>query len=130
MIVVDTSALAAILKVEPDAAELLRWMGHSRTNRIATSTLLEAQMEVTSKLGDPRLEELKLLLRRAQRQPLPFDSNHLHWALQGWRHYGRGRHTAALNLDDCFSYGLAKPLDAPLLFKGEDFHYTDVKVAR
>ncbi len=130
MIVVDTSALAAILKVKPDAAELLRWMGHSRTNRIATSTLLEAQMAVTSKLGDPGLEELKLMLSRAQSQFLPFHSDHLHWALLGWRHYGRERHKAELKLGDCFSYGLAKTPDAPLLFKGEDFHYTDVKVAR
>ena len=92
MIVIDTSALVAILKVEPDAAEVL--------------------------------------LSRAQIQPIPFESNHLHWALHGWRHYGRGRHKAALNLGDCFSYGLAKALDAPLLFKGEDFPYTDAKVAR
>jgi len=61
---------------------------------------------------------------------VPFDDNHLQWALHGWRHYGKGRHQAALNLGDCFSYGLAKTLDAPLLFKGEDFQYTDVKVAR
>lgn len=130
MIVVDTSALVAILKVEPDAAELLRCLGESRTNRMATATLLEAQMVVISQLGDSGLAELELLLSRAQVQPTPFDTNHLHWALHGWRHYGQGRHKAALNLGDCFSYGLAKALDAPLLFKGEDFQYTDVKVAR
>ena len=129
MIVVDTSALVAILKVEPDAAALLRCLGESRTNRIATATLLEAQMVVISQLGDSGMTELELLLGRAQIQPLPFDTNHLQWALHGWRHYGRGRHKAALNLGDCFSYGLAKALDAPLLFKGEDFPYTDVKVA-
>ena len=129
MIVVDTSALVAILKVEPDAAALLRCLGESRTNRIATATLLEAQMVVISQLGDSGMTELELLLGRAQIQPLPFDANHLHWALHGWRHYGQGRHKAALNLGDCFSYGLAKALDAPLLFKGEDFQHTDVKVA-
>ena len=130
MIVVDTSALVAILKVEPDAPELLRYLGASQTNRIATATLLEAQMVVISQLGDSGLAELELLLSRAQIQPLSFESNHLHWALHGWRHYGRGRHKAALNMGDCFSYGLAKALDAPLLFKGEDFPYTYVKVAR
>ena len=127
---VDTSALVAILKVEPDAAELLRCLGESRSNRIPTATLLEAQLVVISQLGNPGGVELELLLSRAQIQPIPFDTNHLHWALHGWRHYGRGRHKAALNLGDCFSYGLAKALDAPLLFKGEDFSYTDVKVAR
>ena len=130
MIVVDTSALVAILKVEPDAAELLRCLGESRSNRIPTATLLEAQLVVISQLGNPGRVEPELLLSRAQIQPIPFDTNHLHWALHGWRHYGRGRHKAALNLGDCFSYGLAKALDAPLLFKGEDFSYTDVKVAR
>ena len=130
MIVVDTSALVAILKVEPDAAELLRCLGESRSNRIPTATLLEAQLVVISQLGNPGRVELELLLSRAQIQPIPFDTNHLHWALHGWRHYGRGRHKAALILGYCFSYGLAKALDAPLLFKGEDFSYTDVKVAR
>ena len=127
--VVDTSALVAILKVEPDASTLLSRLGNSGANRIATATLLEAQMVVISQLGDSGLAELELLLSRAQIQPLPFDANHLHWALHGWRHYGRGRHKAALNLGDCFSYGLAKAMDAPLLFKGEDFQYTDVQVA-
>ena len=63
-------------------------------------------------------------------QALLFDANHLHWALHGWRHYGRKCHKAAVNLGDCISYGLAKALDAPLLFKGENFPQTDVKVAR
>ena len=53
----------------------------------------------------------------------------MHWALQGWRRYGKGRHPAALNLGDCFSYGLAMALEAPLLFKGEDFALTDVQRA-
>ena len=48
---------------------------------------------------------------------------------QGWRLYGKGRHPAALNLGDCFSYGLAKALQAPLLFKGEDFAATDLDAA-
>jgi len=130
VIVVDTSALVAILKVEPDAAEVLRCLGENRSNRISTATMLEAQSVVISQLGDSGLAELELVLSRAQIQPIPFESNHLHWGLHGWRHYGRGRHKAALNLGDCFSYGLAKALDAPLLFKGEDFPYTDVKVAR
>ena len=110
--------------------KLLRRLGESRSNRISTATLLEAQMVVINQLGDPGEVELHLLLSRAQIQPIAFDTNHLHWALHGWRRYGRGRHKAAPNLGDCFSHGLAKALDAPLLFKGKDFPYTDVKVAR
>jgi len=126
--VVDTSALVAILKVEPDASTLLCHLGSSGANRIATATLLEAQMVVISQLGEAGLAELELLMSRAQIQVMPFNADHMHWALHGWRHYGKGRHRAALNLGDCFSYGLAKTMDAPLLFKGEDFQYTDVKV--
>ena len=127
--VVDTSALVAILKVEPDASTLLRRLGNSGANRIATATLLEAQMVVISQLGEAGVPELELLVNRAQIQVLPFNADHMRWALHGWRHYGKGRHRAALNLGDCFSYGLAKAMDAPLLFKGEDFQYTDVQVA-
>jgi ribonuclease VapC len=127
--VVDTSALVAILKVEPDASTLLRRLGHSSANRIATATLLEAQMVVISQLNEAGLAELELLMNRAQIQVMPFNADHMRWALHGWRHYGKGRHRAALNLGDCFSYGLAKAMNAQLLFKGEDFNYTDVKVA-
>jgi ribonuclease VapC len=126
--VVDTSALVAILKVEPDASTLLRRLGNSGANRIATATLLEAQMVVISQLGEAGLAELELLVSRAQIQVMPFNADHMRWALHGWRHYGKGRHRAALNLGDSFSYGLAKAMDAPLLFKGEDFPHTDVKV--
>jgi ribonuclease VapC len=127
--VVDTSALVAILKVEGDAATLLHSLANSRVNRMGTATLLETQIVVVSHLGDAGLVELELLLSRAQIQPVPFEAKHLEWALHGWRHYGKGRHQAALNLGDCFSYGLAKALDAPLLFKGDDFRFTDVKPA-
>jgi len=126
--VVDTSALVAILKVEPDASTLLSRLGNSGANRIATATLLEAQMVVISQLGEAGVPELELLMNRAQIQVVPFNADHMRWALQGWRRYGKGRHKAALNLGDCVSYGLAKAMDAPLLFKGEDFQYTDVKV--
>jgi ribonuclease VapC len=127
--VVDTSALVAILKVEPDASTLLSRLGHSGANRIATATLLEAQMVVISQLGEAGVPELELLMNRAQIQVVPFNADHMRWALHGWRHFGKGQHRAALNLGDCFSYGLSKAMDAPLLFKGEDFQHTDVKVA-
>ena len=126
--VVDTSVLVAILKVEPDASTLLSRLGNSGANRIATATLLEAQMVVISQLGEAGVPELELLMNRAQIQVVPFNADHMRWALHGWRHYGKGRHQAALNMGDCISYGLAKAMDAPLLFKGEDFQHTDVKV--
>ncbi len=130
LMVVDTSALVAILKVEPDAAELLLCLSQASSAVISTATLLEAQMVVCSHLGDEGgLQELELLLSRTDLQSVAFECLHLHWALQGWRHFGKGRHRAGFNLGDCFSYGLAMAFDLPLLFKGDDFALTDVKVA-
>lgn len=73
---------------------------------------------------------LDLLLHQAGIVAVPFDALQFHWVLKGWRRFGTGRHAAELNLGDCFAYGLAMTLDLPLLFKGEDFSSTDVKVAR
>ena len=60
---------------------------------------------------------------------VPFDAGQLHWALQGWRRYGQGRHRDGLNLGDCFSYALAMALDEPLLCTGTAFRHTDVRMA-
>ena len=84
---------------------------------------------VISQLGEAGPLELDLLLGRAEIKSLPLDTLHVHWALHGWRHFGKGRHRAGLNLGHCFSYGLAMALDLPLLFKGDDFARTDVKAA-
>ena len=126
---VDSSALIAILKVEPEAATLLDILSAGGAKAISTATLLEAQIVACSQLGDGGQVELDLLLNQAGILAVPFDALQLHWALKGWQHFGKGRHQAGLNLGDCFSYGLARTLDLPLLFKGEDFRSTDVKVA-
>ena len=60
---------------------------------------------------------------------MPLEEAHVHWALEGGRRFGKGRHPAALNFGDCFSYGLARALEAPLLFKGNDFTATDLPAA-
>ena len=127
--VVDSSALVAILKAEADAATLLQCLGGSRNSTIATPTLLEAQIVIASQVGEAGLVDLELLLSRAEIRSLAFEANHLRWALHGWHHYGKGRHRAGLNVGDCFSYGLAMALDRPLLFKGDDFSQTNVTVA-
>ena len=129
-LVVDTSALIGVLKAEPEAACLLDRLSPAGAKAISTATLLEAQMVVCSQLGDHGSAELDLLLHQAGIVAVPFDALQLHWALKGWRQFGKGRHPAALNLGDCFAYGLAMTLELPLLFKGEDFSSTDVKVAR
>ncbi|MFM7313185.1 MAG: type II toxin-antitoxin system VapC family toxin [Cyanobium sp.] len=127
--VIDTSALMAILKVEPEAFAFLERLSQPGPKRISTATLLEIRIVVERQLGVHGQAELDLLLARAEIIPLPLNAEHVHWALIGWRCYGKGRHAAALNLGDCFSYGLARALQAPLLFKGTDFAATDLPSA-
>ena len=127
--VIDTSALLAILKVEPEALAFVDALKEPSPRRLSTATLLETRIVVERQLGPAGQAELDLLLSRAAVTAVPLEELHVHWALQGWRRYGKGRHPAALNLGDCFSYGLAKALNAPLLFKGTDFAATDVTAA-
>ena len=129
-LVVDTSALMALLLQEPEAEELLDLAARAERVQLSAATRLELTLVAEGRRFNSTSSEIEALLSNLRVEVVPFESNHLHWALHGWRHYGRGRHKAALNLGDCFSYGLAKALDAPLLFKGEDFQDTDVKVAR
>lgn len=127
--VIDTSALIAILKTEPEAMALMQLLSQPQAKHLSTATLLETRMVVERQLGQAGHNALDLLLAKAGITPISLDAVHIHWALQGWRRFGKGRHPAALNLGDCFSYGLARALDAPLLFKGNDFGLTDVTVA-
>ena len=129
-LVVDTSALIGVLKAEPEASSLLDRLSPGGAKAISTATLLGAQMVACNQLGDQGPAELDVLLHQAGIVAVPFDALQLHWALKGWRRFGKGRHPAGLNLGDCFAYGLAMTLELPLLFKGEDFSSTDVKVAR
>ena len=120
----------ALLLQEPEAEELLDLAARAERVHLSTATRLELTLVAEGNRVNSTSSEIEALLSNLRAEMLPFEANHLHWALHGWRHYGQGRHKAALNLGDCFSYGLAKTLDTPLLFKGEDFSYTDVKVAR
>lgn len=128
--VIDTSALLAILKVEPEALALIAVLSEAGVKWISTATLLETRLVVERQIGAAGQAELDRLLAAAAITPLPLELAHVHWALEGWRRYGKGRHSAALNLGDCFSYGLARALDAPLLFKGDDFAATDLEPVR
>ena len=127
--VVDTSALMAVLLAEPEAEEFLRAFQASQVKLISTATLVEAKIVVARALGEPGLQHLDLLLQKAEIDPVPLHLEHVHWALRGWRQFGKGRHRAALNLVDCFSYALAMATAEPLLFKGDDFGLTDVVIA-
>jgi len=84
---------------------------------------------IERQIGEPGQAELERLMALADINVVPLDTTHVHWALVGWRRYGKGQHPAALIFGDCFSYGLAKALEAPLLFKGNDFAATDIQSA-
>ncbi len=123
--IVDTSALVAILWNEPEApiigASLIR-----DSSRISTATLLEVSLV----LHHERESELAELLRTAGTTVVPFNEEHLRLARRAHRTYGRGSGSPAkLNVGDCFSYALAKAYDDTLLFKGDDFTHTDVRPA-
>ncbi len=84
-------------------------------------------MVMELRFGDKGARELDTLVGEIGAEIVAFDEAQAKIARDGFRHYGKGRHKAALNLGDCFAYALAKALDAPLLFKGRDFTLTDVK---
>jgi ribonuclease VapC len=127
--VIDTSALMALLLQENDAEALLDAAVRASVVHLSAASRLELGLVAESKRHGVEDTEVEQLLLGLRVEVVPFDQHQLHWALMGWRRFGKGRHPAALNLGDCFSYGLARVLDAPLLFKGDDFAATDVKRA-
>ena len=126
--VIDTSAIAAILFDEPDAAALEGKIADDPVRLMSAATFLETTIVIEARLGDPGGREFDLWLHRAEVEILPVDAEQADMARRAWRRFGRGKHPARLNYGDCFSYALAATHDEPLLFKGDDFTKTDVKV--
>jgi ribonuclease VapC len=126
--VIDTSAIAGILFDEPGAAALEGKIADDPVRLMSAATFLEATIVIEARLGDPGGREFDLWLHRAEVEILSVDAEQADMARRAWRRFGRGRHPAGLNYGDCFSYALAATHDEPLLFKGDDFTKTDVKV--
>ena len=124
--VIDTSAIVAIALDEPDASEIELRIAEDPIRLISAATVLEAMMVLETRLGDPGGREFDLWLLKIGAEIVPVDVEQVDAARRGWRRYGKGRHAAALNYGDCFSYALAMTRGEPLLFKGEDFAKTDV----
>lgn len=124
--IVDTSALIAILRREPDADHLIDLLLSAPEPRMSVGTLLEARIVAER---DGGLAELEELIGAAGIEIVPPDLRQADLAFQGFRRFGKGRHPAALNFGDLFAYALAQALDEPLLFKGSDFPQTDVRIA-
>ena len=127
--VIDTSALVAIVFDEPERPLFNRLIAADSTRLISAATVLETGIVVAARIGPQGESGLDLLLRRAQVEVVAFDTYQCDTARAAFRRYGKGRHPASLNLGDCFSYALAKSSGEPLLFKGDDFAKTDLQRA-
>jgi ribonuclease VapC len=125
--VIDTSALVAILCDESDAPLLEAAIESDPTRLISTATLLETAIVIEARFGEEGGRELDLLIHKAQIEIAPFDQEQAEIAREAYRTYGRGRHPAALNYGDCFAYALSTVRGEPLLYKGEDFARTDIQ---
>jgi ribonuclease VapC len=124
--VIDTSAIVAIALNEPDAAELEVRIADDPVRLISAATVLEATIVLETRMGDAGGREFDLWLLKIGAEIVPVDAEQADVARRAWRRFGKGRHAAALNHGDCFSYALALTRGEPLLFKGEDFAKTDV----
>jgi len=127
--IVDTSALVAVILKENDYRHFLEKMIDSQGSRLSAVNYMEASMVLLSRRGDVVIEELDQLLLETDIQVVPGNIDQARLAIAAFRQYGKGRHPAGLNFGDCFSYALAKSCAEPLLFKGNDFTRTDVSVA-
>lgn len=127
MIVVDASAVIAILQAEPEADRFLAILIEESEPVMAAPTLFETKM-VAARNPDGA-DDVDRLLRSTGIQVTSWGEDHVSHAFDAFARYGRGRHRAALNFGDCMAYALAKSLDAPLLFKGGDFAATDITPA-
>ncbi len=127
--IIDTSALLAILLGEPDAGRYEDAIAAAWPRRMSAIALLEAAMVVESRGGAKAGHELDVLLEKAAVELVPVTSEHANAARLAWRRFGKGNHRAALNFGDCFAYALAKTTGEPLLFKGKDFTHTDIEPA-
>jgi ribonuclease VapC len=125
--VIDTSAIIAILFGEPEARRFARAIDQDSLRLMSVVSVLEATMVVESELGEAGGRELDLLLHRAGIEVAGFLPEQLDVARHAFRTYSKGRHPAGLNFGDCFSYALAKFTGQPLLFKGNDFARTDIE---
>ncbi len=127
--IVDSSALLAVLNRESDAELFQDTILTASPCRMSVANLLEASIVVEGRGGAEAGRELDAFVKHAEIEPAPVTTEHLEAARQAWRRFGRGRHPAALNFGDCFAYALARVTGEPLLYKGGDFARTDIPAA-
>ena len=127
--VIDTSALVAILLDEPERRAFNEKIEADPRRLLSAVTFVEAALVIEARVGEAGGRELDLFLHRAGVETVPVDADQAEIARRAFRRYGPGRHPAGLNFGDCFAYALVKTTGEPLLFKGDDFGRTDIVAA-
>jgi ribonuclease VapC len=125
--VLDTSAIMAILQNEPQRRRFNEAIEAADTRSLSTASFVESSMIVESRYGADGVRDLDLFIAKSQVSLVAVDEDQANLARRAFRKFGKGRHPAGLNFGDCFSYALSRSLDQPLLFKGNDFSQTDVE---
>ncbi len=124
--VIDTSALVAILQREPERRLFIEAIEAADARLMSVATLVEISIVIEVRHGAAGLRDLDHFVGRAGVELVPLDAEHGRVACSAFSRFGKGRHRAGLNYGDCFSYALAMSTGEPLLFKGDDFVHTDV----
>lgn len=124
--VIDTSALVAMLTDEPGAPDFEAAVEVDPVRLMSTASYLEAAIVIETRFGESGGRELDLWLHRAGVNLVAVDADQADAARAAYRRFGKGRHRAGLNYGDCFAYALAKTSGQPLLFRGDDFAHTDI----
>lgn len=129
MIVVDSSALVAISLLEAEAADFSTLIRSSSGPRMSAANVLETLMVLDGRTGTDNRPELRSMIELMDLRIEPVTARQVWLAHDAFRRFGKGFHPARLNYGDCFAYALARELDMPLLFKGDDFPLTDIRPA-
>jgi ribonuclease VapC len=124
--VIDTSAILAILQREPERRSFLEAIEAAESTRMSVASFVETSIVIESRYGSEGLRDLDRFISRASIELVPVDSEQGQLARSAFSRFGKGRHRAGLNYGDCFSYAAAINLAEPLMCKGDDFIHTDV----
>ena len=127
--VIDTSAVVAILCGEPERRTFLEAIDGADVRLMSAASFVEASIVIEARFGPEGVHSFDRLLQRAGIDVVPVDAAQAREARRAFSRFGKGRDVAGLNYGDCFSYALAAVLAEPLLFKGDDFAHTDVAFA-
>lgn len=124
--IVDSSALVAVVFQEPDHERIIDKLVESKATGVGTPTLVETGIVLGARLRKDARSLLTRMLDELDIVEVPFGEAHWREALAAYRRFGRGRHRANLNFGDCLSYAVARLAGEPLLFAGDDFAATDL----